>query len=53
MSLADHPHRRRNLLSGKWLLATPPPRGRDWASDFVPQLVVREDHQQRALASRS
>lgn len=28
MSLRDHPHRRRNLLTGEWLLvSSPPPHG--------------------------
>lgn len=36
MSLADLPHRRRNLLTGEWLLVSPHRANRPWQGESVP-----------------
>ena len=36
MSLADLPHRRRNLLTGEWLLVSPHRGKRPWQGEAAP-----------------
>ncbi|MDE2563776.1 MAG: UDP-glucose--hexose-1-phosphate uridylyltransferase [Sphingomonadales bacterium] len=36
MSLSDHPHRRRNLLTGEWLLVSPHRARRPWQGETAP-----------------
>lgn len=36
MNLADHPHRRRNLLTGEWLLVSPHRAKRPWQGELAP-----------------
>lgn len=41
MSLADHPHRRRNLLTGEWLLVSPHRAKRPWQGEAAPPAAAR------------
>ena len=41
MSLADLPHRRRNLLTGEWLLVSPHRAKRPWQGEAAPPPVTR------------
>ena len=41
MSLADLPHRRRNLLTGQWLLVSPHRAMRPWQGEAAPAPVAR------------
>lgn len=36
MTLSDHPHRRRNLLTGEWLLVSPHRARRPWQGEATP-----------------
>ena len=40
-STAEHPHRRRNLLSGEWLLVSPHRALRPWQGEAAPSLSER------------
>ena len=41
MSLADLPHRRRNLLTGEWLLVSPHRAKRPWQGEAAPPPAPR------------
>ena len=41
MSLADLPHRRRNLLTGEWLLVSPHRAKRPWQGEAAPPSAPR------------